>query len=108
MAEKSDDGSDLCILVTSSPESENSRTLAKLTEAAIEMGQRVQIFLMCDGVYHILQEDFLSLAKKGAEITLCSLNASQRGVENRPGIRFGSQYDFASMMAHSDNFIALT
>ena len=108
MAEKSDDGSDFCILVTSSPESENSRTLAKLTEAAIEMGQRVQIFLMCDGVYHILQEDFLSLIEKGAEVTLCSQNASERGLEKKPGVLFGSQYDLAGMIAQSEGFLALT
>lgn len=108
MNEKFVSGSKICILVTSSPESENSRTLVKFTEAAINMGQRVQIFLMCDGVYHILHQDFLSLIKKGAEVTLCTQNALERGLEEKPGILFGSQYDLAGMVAQSDSFLALT
>lgn len=108
MNEKSETRSKICILVTSSPESENSRTLVKLTEAAINMGQEVQIFLMCDGVYHILREDFLLLIKKGADVTLCAQNALERGVEKREGILFGSQYDLAGMVARSDSFLAFT
>lgn len=108
MNEKSDSGSTICILVTSSPESENTRTLGKITEAAIGSGRRVEIFLMGDGVYHILHESFLSLAQKGAEVTLCAQNALERKVEKRPGIRFGSQYDLAGMIAESESFLALT
>ncbi len=78
MKEKSEAGSKICILVTSSPESENNRTLVKITEAAINIGHQVQIFLMCDGVYHILCQDFLPLIKKGAEVSLCAQNALER------------------------------
>lgn len=106
MMEKSEAGSKICILVTSSPESENSRTLVKITEAAINMGQQVQIFLMCDGVYHILRRDFLLMIKKGADVTLCAQNALERGLEKRQGILFGSQYDLADMVARSDSFLA--
>jgi sulfur relay (sulfurtransferase) complex TusBCD TusD component (DsrE family) len=105
---KSEAGSKICILVTSSPESENSRTLIKITKAAIRMGQQVQIFLMCDGVYHIVHQDFLSLMEKGAEVTLCAQNALERGLEKKPGILFGSQYDLAGMVSESDSFVALT
>lgn len=108
MNENPDVGSKICILVTSSPESENTRTLIKIAEAAIHLGQRVQIFLMCDGVYHILHENFFSLIKKGAEVALCAQNASERGLEKKPGILFGSQYDLADMVAHSESFLALT
>ncbi len=108
MNEKDQTGSKICILVTSSPESENSRTLAKITEAAINMGQQVQIFLMCDGVYHILHQNFLALVEKGAEATLCSHNAMERELEKRPGVHFGSQYDLAGMIAEADSFLALT
>jgi sulfur relay (sulfurtransferase) complex TusBCD TusD component (DsrE family) len=108
MNEESKAGSKISILVTSSPESENSHTLMKITEAAIDMGQEVQIFLMCDGVYHILYENFLSLTNKGADVTVCAHNAMERGLEEKPGVTFGSQYDLASMVAQSDSFLALT
>lgn len=98
----------ICILVTSSPESENSRTLAKISEAAIRMGQQVEIFLMCDGIYHILNDHFSSLIDMGAKVVLCSHNALERGLEKREGIYFGSQYDLAGMVAESDSFLALT
>ncbi len=108
MNRESKSTSKICILVTSSPESENSRTLIKITETAISMGQKVQIFLMCDGVYHIVHQNFLSLIKKGAEVTLCAQNAMERGLEKKPEIIFGSQYDLADMVAQSDTFLALT
>jgi sulfur relay (sulfurtransferase) complex TusBCD TusD component (DsrE family) len=97
-----------CILVTSSPESVNSRTLFKMTETAIGMGHNVQIFLMCDGVYHILYQDFLSLIEKGAEVILCAQNALERGIEKKPGVLFRSQYDLASMVSQADGFLSLT
>lgn len=98
----------ICILVTSSPESENTRTLFKITEAAIAMGHQVQIFLMDDGVYHILYQNFSYLIAKGAEVTLCGHNAQERGLEKKTGITFGSQYDLAVMVAKADGFLALT
>lgn len=101
-------GRSICILVTSSPESENSRTMAGAAEAALRLGHKVQIFLMCDGVYHVLRKDFLTLIEKGAEVTLCAHNARERGLEKRPDILFGSQYDLACLVARSDSFLSLT
>jgi sulfur relay (sulfurtransferase) complex TusBCD TusD component (DsrE family) len=108
MKQASKGGSTICVLVTTSPESEDRQTLARFTEAALGMGHKVQIFLMCDGVYHILLEDFQLLMTKGAEVTLCSHNARERGVGEQPGVLFGSQYDLAHMVSRSDAFWALT
>ena len=101
-------GSTICILVTTSPVNENSRTLTGIAKAAIGLGKNVQIFLMCDGVYHVMQKEFMSLIKAGVDVTLCSLNASQRGISKTSGVKFGSQYDLASMVSGSDCFLALT
>ncbi|MEK6776964.1 MAG: DsrE family protein [bacterium] len=98
----------ICILVTSSPESENTRTLFKITEAAIAMGHQVQIFLMSDGVYHILCQSLSTLIAKGAEVALCTYDAMERGLDKKTGIYFGSYYDLAVMVAKADGFLALT
>jgi sulfur relay (sulfurtransferase) complex TusBCD TusD component (DsrE family) len=98
----------LCILVTSSPGSENSRSLVKISEAALKMGHAVRIFLMYDGVYHILQEDFMALGEKGAIIVLCAYNAEEKGLAKREGVLFGSQYDLSTMVSQSDAFLAFT
>lgn len=108
MKGKPEEGSTLCVLLTSSPESENSRTLRRVVEAALFLGHRVQIFLMCDGVYHILEKGFLSLVREGAEVTLCAENALERGLAEQEGVLFGSQYDLAVMVAGSEGFLALT
>jgi sulfur relay (sulfurtransferase) complex TusBCD TusD component (DsrE family) len=100
--------STFCILVTSGPAHENSNTLRGIAGEAIKSGLDVHIFLMCDGVHHIYQDDFISLMKRGAVVTLCSHNASQRNVEKQPGVNFGSQYDLAFMVANADCFLALT
>src|SRR3990167_8701618 len=78
----------LGILLTTSPESENTFTVIKLAEAAISSGKDVQIFLMCDGVYNINNKDFTSLLDKGVSVTLCAHNASERSVEKRECLNF--------------------
>ena len=98
----------LGIFLTTSPESENTFTVIKLAEAAISSGKDVQIFLMCDGVYNINNKGFMSLLDKGVSITLCAHNASERAVEKKEGIRFGSQYDHAYIVNESDRFISFT
>ncbi|OIP63739.1 MAG: hypothetical protein CO150_08125 [Nitrospirae bacterium CG_4_9_14_3_um_filter_53_35] len=108
MSEKKQDRSRICILVASSPESENTRTLFKITEAAVAMGHQVEIFLMSDGVYHILHHNFSNLIAKGAEVALCAYDAMERGLDKKTGIHFGSYYDLAVMVAKADGFLALT
>jgi sulfur relay (sulfurtransferase) complex TusBCD TusD component (DsrE family) len=98
----------LGILLTTSPESENTFTVIKLTEAAVSQGKEVRIFLMCDGVHNINNPDFTSLLDKGATITLCAHNASERHVEKKEGINFGSQYDLAYIVNESDKFLSFT
>ncbi len=98
--------SDIGLLMTSSPESENCRTVMKITEAALGQGHRVKIFLMYDGIYHILRDDFMELTEKGAEIILCAYDADERKVPRREGVLFGSQYDLSEMVAKADSFLA--
>ncbi len=107
----------LGILLTTSPESENTFTVIKLAEAAVSQGKEVRIFLMCDGVYNINNPDFTSILDKGATITLCAHNASERHVEKpvpasfkqgKEGINFGSQYDLAYIVNESDRFLSFT
>ncbi|MDX1763079.1 MAG: DsrE family protein [bacterium] len=97
----------ICIVVHSSPEREDSHTLHKITAAALASGHSVQIFLMNDGVYHLLRETFDDLLNKGAEVTVCAHNAVERGVPERAGVSFGSQYNLAVMVAASDVFLSL-
>jgi sulfur relay (sulfurtransferase) complex TusBCD TusD component (DsrE family) len=106
LKEAGQEGATLCLLATCSPESEKSRTLMKIAEAAVQLGHNVQIFLMCDGVYHVLRRDFMKLIEMGVEITLCAHNALERGVEKRESVSFGSQYDLSQMVARSDGFMA--
>ncbi len=94
------------LLMTSSPESENRRTVMKISEAALRQGHRVRIFLMYDGVYHILRDDFMELADKGVEIILCAYDADVRQVPRREGVLFGSQYDLSEMVAKGDAFLS--
>lgn len=97
----------LCILVTSTPENENTRTLYKITEEALAMGHRVSIFLMDDGVYHVQRQKFRALGELGAELFLCAANALERGIKEIPGTVFGSQYDLAVMTKEADGFLTL-
>jgi len=55
----------LGILLTTSPENENTYTCIRLAEAALATAREVHIFLMCDGVYNIYHKGFIALREKG-------------------------------------------
>ncbi|ODS31776.1 MAG: DsrE/DsrF-like family protein [Candidatus Scalindua rubra] len=96
----------LGILLTTSTESENTHTVIKLTEAALNEGVEVHIFLMCDGVYHLNHERFVELAKQGARIVVCAHNAIERKEDKKDFVLWGSQYDLACMVKECDRFLA--
>lgn len=100
----------LGILLSTSPESENTYTVIKIAEAALLAEKEVYIFLMDDGVYNVNHSDFCNLIDKGAQITLCTHNAEERNVSRKEGIKegidFGSQYDLAGIAHKVDRFLA--
>lgn len=99
----------LGVLLTTSPELEDGHTVRRIVEAARRQGVAVDIFLMCDGVYHLLDRGFLALAGEGVRIRCCSKNATERGleaVEDLPGVEWGSQYDLAHISEECDRVIS--
>ena len=101
MAEK------LGFFLSTSPEHENTHTVSKLAEAAMERGHMVHIFIMCDGVHNAFLPKFATLVEKGAQIVLCSHNLAER---QRPKIEgtivCGSQYDHAQLVSTVDRYLA--
>ncbi len=96
----------LGILLTTSPENENTGTVIAISKAAREQGHEVSVFLMYDGVYNINKEEFADLVKNGVNIAVCALNAEQRNVGKVDGILFGSQYDHACIAGDVDRFLS--
>ncbi|MFA4936573.1 MAG: DsrE family protein [Candidatus Methanoperedens sp.] len=96
----------LGILLTTSPENENTNTVIEISKAAREQGHDVSIFLMYDGVYNVNNKEFAELVNKGVEITICAFNAEQRRVAKVDGILFGSQYDHACIANSADRFVS--
>lgn len=95
----------LGILLTTSPENENTNSVIAISSAALEQGHEVFIFLMYEGVYNIHKKEFSELVNKGVNITLCALNAEQRKVNKVDGVLFGSQYDHACNASEVDRFL---
>ncbi len=96
----------LGILLTTSPENENTSTVISISRAAREQGHQVSIFLMYDGVYNVHKKEFVELVEKGVDIAVCALNVEQRKVIRVDGILFGSQYDHACIANGVDRFIS--
>ncbi len=96
----------LGILLTTSPESENTHTVVKLAEVALAAGNEVRIFLMCDGVHNSDDKRFLAIVDKGASVSVCAHNCTERNVAQRESILWGSQYDLAEIVEESDRFLA--
>ncbi len=96
----------LGILLTTSPENENTHTVISISTAARKAGHDVSIFLMYDGVYNVNKKEFVELVEKGVNIAVCALNVEQRKVGRVDGILFGSQYDHACIASEVDRFIS--
>ncbi|MCZ7381160.1 MAG: DsrE family protein [Candidatus Methanoperedens sp.] len=96
----------LGILLTTSPENENTNTVISISSAAREQGHVVSIFLMYDGVYNIHKKEFAGLVDIGVNIAVCAFNVEQRNIARVPGILFGSQYDHACIASEVDRFIS--
>lgn len=96
----------LGILLTTSPEHENTNTVIEISKAATEQGIAVSIFLMADGTYNSAFEPFQDLMEHGVEVALCAHNAAQRKVEVVENIEYGSQYDLATIINESDRLIS--
>lgn len=96
----------LGILLTTSPENENTNTVIEISKAAREEGHEVSIFLMYEGVYNVNKKEFAELVGNGVDITICAFNAEQRKIGKVDGILFGSQYDHACIASDVDRFIS--
>lgn len=95
----------LGILLATSPQNFDKNIVIGITEASIKMGIKVKIFLMDDGIYNLYDEKFMKLIDYGAEVSLCSLNAKERKIQEIKNVRFGSQFDHAEIVKHCDRYL---
>lgn len=102
------------ILLTTSPENQNSEVVINLTKAALESGNEVNLFLMDDGVYNVMVRNkisprFSELMAGGASLALCAHTAEERGVEKDDcleNVGFAGQYELACLVNEADRFLA--
>ena len=103
-------------LLTSSPEHQDGYTVFRLSEAFLEMGIEVEIYLMEDGIYHGVKNrsnkklgpDFSALRAREVPISLCTFNSEVRGVDEKDlldGVLLRSQYDLSRLVAECDRFL---
>jgi len=98
-------GKILGILLATSPENSNTKIAGEVVKHALNLGVKVKIFLMDDGIYNLNDKDFQKLIDTGAEVSLCSTNAEKRGIKKADGVNFGSQYDHAEILRDCDKYL---
>lgn len=94
----------LGILLTHSPLHEEARTVRVLAAEAAAKGHSVEIFLMEEGLYNLLDPGFLALKGK-VSIQACGVNREQLNIPKVEGVRFASQYDHALLVNGCDQFL---
>ncbi len=114
----------MAILLTEGPwQTENYEIFARLAEAALDKGHKVEGFWYIDAVYNGIKhqkfagvvtlpvERMKRLIEKGAKIVICGLCADARGLERGKeyidGIRIGGLPDLADMISEADTFVSL-
>lgn len=105
------------ILLTTSPEHQNTFSVYQLTKALSALRHSVHIFLMDDGVLNAmvnpskrkLFSKFDELLEKKVNISLCSMSAESRGLQREdllPGIGYSSQMELSELVKNSDRFFS--
>lgn len=83
-----------------------------IARAARKKQVDVEVFLMGDAVHCLMSPRLEALAREGARVRFCVVNAMERGLDRSPGYPWSaeeaSQYDLACMMEESDVFLAFT
>lgn len=103
------------ILLTTSPESQNTQTVCAFARALLITGNRVTLFLMDDGIYNInrrysdgIPGRFEGLQSEGMHISLCTQSAEKRGVQEEDclnGIAWRSQIELSKIINESERFL---
>lgn len=105
------------ILMTTSPEHQNTHTVCRLAGALLSAGHGVELFLMDDGIYNLVSvpkagsaSSLLQKAQnQGMKITLCTQSAENRGISEKEcltGVAWRSQHELSRIVAGSDRFLA--
>jgi sulfur relay (sulfurtransferase) complex TusBCD TusD component (DsrE family) len=105
------------ILLTTSPEHENTYTVGQLSAHLLKGGHGVEIFLMDDGVYNAVKcqsknrlfSNLDQLISRGAKIYLCAVTAEARGLgegQFLEGIELSSQYELSQIVERAQRFMA--
>ncbi len=104
------------MLMTTSPEHQNTQTVCRLAEALLSAGHAVALFLMDDGVYNLVSVSKVgspssllqTVQNKGLKISLCTQSAENRGLSEEaslPGAAWRSQHELAKIVSASDRFL---
>lgn len=104
------------ILMSSGPEHQNGQTVCALSEAFLAASHQVHLFLMDDGIYHIVKNNTLGMAavlerllSTHMTISICTQSAEKRGIseaETLSGAGWFSQHKLANIVADSDRFLS--
>jgi len=105
------------ILLSTSPESQNSYSVYRISQALLAAGHSIRIFLMDDGVYNAtvnrskkkLFVKMDELISQGVEIALCAMSAEMRGIRKEEllsEVGFSSQSELAEIAKSSDRFLS--
>jgi len=104
--------SKLGILILAEPKEADLQTIHGLCREAMEMDIEIEIFLMSDAVYYLLEHHVKALLTEGAKISFCTLNSREREIDAKipdlSGLDAGSQYTLACLVEDADRFIAFT
>jgi predicted peroxiredoxin len=79
--------------------------VTEIAEAATALGIKVEIFLMDQGIYNLIDDRFKKLTTSGVDISFCSLNAEQKKITGITIGRTGSQLDHAEIVKKCDRYL---
>lgn len=105
------------ILLTTSPEHQNTYTVYQLADSLVRQNHSLDIFLMDDGVFNVMANSskrrlftgFGDLLQKKVNVSLCAMSAESRGLRTEdllPGTDYASQSELSEIVKKCDRFFS--
>lgn len=102
----------LGVLIASAPTEGDAPLVASAVEAALLVGDSIELFLMADGVHYALTASMRAYLAAGADVTVCAMDAEAHGLDPAQltaiGVTLGSQRDHAHILLRCDRFLSFT
>jgi sulfur relay (sulfurtransferase) complex TusBCD TusD component (DsrE family) len=95
----------LGLLLSTPPEHPNRKTVVNLSQAALQKGHDVYLYLVDDGVKNLDRPEIEALSRAGAHLFVCAFGAQRRAIPTSDKAAFCGLVVLSDLVKGCDRFV---